>query len=198
MNSDAPCVAVTEGKDTSGPPHWLCGAGLGTVPSAPSHPCSALAFIPTFAVFPIFFLFSYFCCYNFIKLLSGNNCSFNYSLLVINYLKINIMILFPFLLFFPLLIPLALFINLGVFPWHPNGSCCPAIIISVPLVIGSSFHQPLSSVRAAGSRCPGQGGKHPPNPPFLILGHRLGVRSPLLIHCHLAPRTPTAGIRMGP
>lgn len=42
----------------------------------------------------------YFCCYNFIKLLSGNNCSFNYSLLVINYLKINIMILFPFLLFF--------------------------------------------------------------------------------------------------
>lgn len=48
--------------------------------------------------------------------MSGNNCSFNYSLLLINYLKINIMLLFPFLPFFSLLIQLALFINLGVFP----------------------------------------------------------------------------------
>lgn len=56
------------------------------------------------------------CPYDFIKLMSGNNCSFNYSLLLINYLKINIMLLFLLLPFFSLLIQLALFINLGVFP----------------------------------------------------------------------------------
>lgn len=47
--------------------------------------------------------------------MSGNNRSFNYSLLLINCLKINIMLLFQLLPFFSLLIQLALFINLGVF-----------------------------------------------------------------------------------
>lgn len=47
--------------------------------------------------------------------MSGNNCSFNYSLLLINCLKINIMLLFQLLPFFSLLIQLALFINLRVF-----------------------------------------------------------------------------------
>lgn len=65
------------------------------------------------AMFYFYFIFR---SYNFIKLMSGNNCSFNYLLLLINRLKINIMPLFPFLPFFSLLIQLALFINLGVFP----------------------------------------------------------------------------------
>lgn len=81
---------------------------------------------------------------------SGNNSSFNYLLLLINPPQINIMLLFPALPFLShFLSNSLLFINLRIFPWHPNGSCCPAIIISVQLVTSFSIHQLHSSVRAA-------------------------------------------------
>lgn len=114
MNSGAPkhgtrsCLAVTEGKDVARhPSHGSAGAGwrgASTLSTGRRMLCAVLYF---------YFIF---CSYNFIKLMPGNNCSFNYSLLLINYLKINIILLFPFLPFFSLLIRLALFINLGVFP----------------------------------------------------------------------------------
>lgn len=111
----------------------------------------------------LYFYLIFFCSYNFPKLMSEKNCSFNYSLLLMKYLKINIMLLFPPFPFFHYLSNSFCSLILGVFPWHPNGSCCPAIIIPVKPVTSSSIHQPLSSVRAVAlpqhqpgpSACPG-------------------------------------------
>lgn len=117
-----------------------------------------------------YFYLIFFFCYNFPELMSEKNCSFNYSLRLMKYLKINIMLLFPPFPFFHYLSNSCCSLILGVFPWHPNGSCCPAIIIPVQLVTSSSIHQPLSSVRAVTllwsgpSACPG----HWKSPKFSI------------------------------
>lgn len=73
-------LAVAEGETISCPPPMPSGAGRAELSTAQ----------PSFILCP----------YDFIKLMSGNNHSFNYSLLLINYLKINIMLLFLLLPFF--------------------------------------------------------------------------------------------------
>lgn len=147
MNSGAPKhgmrvrLAITEGKAIPRhPPDSSAGAGWRGAPTASTGRLMLSA---------TFYFYFIFCSYNFIKL-PGYKCSFNYSLLLINYLKINIMLLFPFLPLFHYLSNLCCSLILGVFPWHPNGSCCPAIIISVQLITSFSICQPHSSVRAAG------------------------------------------------
>lgn len=63
----------------------------------------------------VFYFYFIFCSYNSPKLMSEKNCSFNYSLLLINYLKINIMLLFPSLPFFHYLSNSCCSLILGVF-----------------------------------------------------------------------------------
>lgn len=162
------CLAITEGKDSHViHPLTLLGLSGEVLPLFPlGHWYSALCFISI----------SFFCSYHFPKLMSRKNCSFNYSLLLINYLKINIMLLFPSFPFFHYLSTSCCSLILGVFhdtlmaPAAQQSLSQCSLSPALPSISPSHLSGLWLCHGTGQAPLPAPATGNPPNPPFLIQG----------------------------